>query len=258
MSLENRAAIVTGGSSGIGRGICLELAREGARVVVADIQEEPKQGIYHEQDLVSSTVSEIKKIGADAFFVQLDVADEGAVASLITTTTERFGGLDILVNNAGIHIPGTTETMPSADWDRVVGINLRALFLTSKYAIPHLKRSRAGRIINIASIHAFGGGGGPAYASAKAGVVNMTRNVAIELGAASVTANAICPGYIETPIQDYLTTEQIEWCREKTPLPRLGRPRDIGRACVFFASDDAEWITGTSLTVDGGWTASVG
>ena len=139
MSLENRTAIVTGGSSGIGRDICLELAREGARVVVADIQEEPKQGKYHERDLVTSTVAEIEKIGGEALFVQLDIADEQAVAGLIATCVERFGGLDILVNNAGIHIPGTTETMPSADWDRVVGINLRALYLTSKYGIPHFE-----------------------------------------------------------------------------------------------------------------------
>ncbi len=255
MSLENRTAIVTGGSSGIGRGICLELAREGARVVVADVQEQPKQGKYHERDLVTPTVAEIEKIGSEGLFVQLDIADETAVAGLISTTVERFGGIDILVNNAGIHIPGTTESMPTADWDRVVGVNLRALYLTSKYCIPHLKESQAGRIINIASIHAFGGGGGPAYATAKAGVVNMTRNAAVELGADGVTANAICPGYIETPIQDYLTPDQIEWCRDKTPLPRLGLPRDIGRACVFFASEDAEWITGTALPVDGGWLA---
>ncbi len=257
MSLENRTAIVTGGSSGIGRGICLEFAREGARVVVADVQEEPKRGKYHERDLVTSTVAEIERIGSEGLFVQIDIADEQAVADLISTTVARFSGIDILVNNAGIHIPGTTESMPSADWDRVVGVNLRALYLTSKYSIPYLKESRAGRIINIASVHAFRGGGGPAYATAKAGVVNMTRNAAVELGDDGVTANAVCPGYIETPIQDYLTLEQIEWCKEKTLLPRLGLPRDIGRACVFLASDDAEWITGTALPVDGGWLATI-
>ena len=255
MLLDNRTAVVTGGSSGIGRGVCLEFAREGARVVVADLQEEPKRGKYHDRDVVTPTMAEIGKIGGEAVFVQLDVADEQAVSGLIDTAIDRFGGLDILVNNAGIHIPGTTETMPSTDWDRVIGVNLRAMYLSSKYAIPHLRASRAGRIINIASILAFGGGGGPAYSCAKAGVVNMTRDAAVELGADSVTVNAVCPGYIETPIQDYLTPEQIEACREKTLLPRLGLSRDVGRACVFLASDDAEWITGVALPVDGGWLA---
>ena len=255
MLLDNRTAVVTGGSSGIGRGVCLEFAREGARVVVADLQEEPKRGKYHDRDVVTPTVAEIGKIGGEAVFVQLDVADEQAVSGLIDTAIDRCGGLDILVNNAGIHIPGTTETMPSTDWDRVIGVNLRAMYLSSKYAIPHLRASRAGRIINIASILAFGGGGGPAYSCAKAGVVNMTRDAAVELGADSVTVNAVCPGYIETPIQDYLTPEQIEACREKTLLPRLGLSRDVGRACVFLASDDAEWITGVALPVDGGWLA---
>ena len=255
MLLESRTAIVTGGSSGIGRGICLEFAREGARVVVADVQEEPKRGKYHDRDLVTTTAAEIGKIGGEAIFVQLDVADEQAVSGLIDTSVDRFGGLDILVNNAGIYMPGTAETMPSTDWDRIIGVNLRAVYLTSKYAIPHLRVSRAGRIINIASIHAFGGGAGPAYATAKAGVVNMTRDVAIDVGPDGVTVNAICPGYIETPIQDYLTPEQIEQCLERIPLRRQGLPRDIGRACVFLASDDAEWITGVALPVDGGWTA---
>ena len=106
-------------------------------------------------------------------------------------------------------------------------------------------------------MHAFGGGGGPAYAPAKAAVVNLTRDAAVELGRDNITVNTICPGYIETAIQDYLTPDQIEECRRRTPLPRLGFPKDIGRACVFLASDDASWITGAALTVDGGWCAHV-
>ena len=120
-----------------------------------------------------------------------------------------------------------------------------------------MRKSKTGRIINIASVHAFAGGGGPAYAPAKAGVVNLTRDTAVEVAGDNITVNAVCPGYIETAIQDYLTPEQIDQCLEQTPLPRLGLPRDIGRACVFFASDDAEWITGTALPVDGGWLAPV-
>ena len=151
--------------------------------------------------------------------------------------------------------PSPEEGDPSFLNKRVVGVNLRGLFLSTKFALPHLCESKAGRIVNIASVHAFGGGGGPAYAPAKAGVVNLTRDTAVEVGRKGVTANAICPGYIETPIQDYLTQEQIAFSREHTPLPRMGKPRDIGRACVFLASDDAEWITGVALPVDGGWLA---
>ena len=137
-----------------------------------------------------------------------------------------------------------------------MAVNLRALYVASKYAMPHLKKP-SGRIIHIASVQAYGGGGGPAYAASKAGVVNLTRDTALELAPFGATVNAICPGYIETPIQDYLTPQDIADSRAKTPLPRLGLPEDIGKAAVFFASDDAAWITGTALPVDGGWMASI-
>lgn len=255
MLLKDRISIVTGGSSGIGRGIALEFAREGAKVVIADKQEIPLQGKYHEKDTVIPTLQEIENIGSRGKFIQTDISDELQVADLIQQTVENFGGVDILVNNAGIHIPGGTQDISVADWDKVVGVNLRSVFLTTKLAIPHLKKSNYGRIIQIASVHAYGGGAGPAYASAKAAVVNMVKDTALEVGKFGITVNAISPGYIETAIQDYLTLEQIESSLEKTPMQRLGLPKDIGRAAVFFASDDAEWITGTSLLVDGGASA---
>lgn len=257
MLLKDRIAIVTGASSGIGRGIAIEFAHEGARVAVADIQEIPRRGKYHEQNVRTPTVEEIEKLGAEGVFFPTDVSDELQVERLIQKTVERFGGLDILVNNAGIHIPGSSQEVSIADWDKVVGVNLRGVFVATKLAIPHLTKSRYGRIIQIASVHSYGGGGGPAYASAKAALVNMARDTALEVGPHGVTANAICPGYIETAIQDYLTPEQIEECIQRTPLPRLGLPRDIGRASVFLASDDAEWITGASLLVDGGFIAAL-
>lgn len=258
MKLKNRVAIVTGGSSGIGRGICMEFVKEGAKVVVADVQEYPKPGKYHDQDVTTPVLEEVEKIGGKGLFVRTDMGDEASVRNLMQDAASHFGGIDILVNNAGIFIPGDSQTLDVADWDKVIGVNIRGLFLSTKFVIPHLRDSKAGRIINVASVHAFHGGGGPAYAPAKAGVLNLTRDTAIEVGARGITVNAICPGYIETPIQDYLTQEQIDDCLEKTPLPRLGLPSDIGRAAVFFASDDAEWITGAALPVDGGWLAPVG
>ena len=255
MRLKDRICIVTGGSSGIGRGIALEFAREGARIVVVDKQETPLRGKYHETDTTTSTLAEIEKLGASGLFLAADVADETQVAHVIERTLEHFGGLDVLVNNAGIHIPGGTQDLSIADWDSVVAVNLRAVFVATKLAIPHLKHSAYGRIIQIASVHAYGGGAGPAYAPAKAAVVNMVRDTALEVGRFGITVNAICPGYIETAIQDYLTPEQVEAALEKTALPRFGLPRDIGRAAVFLASDDAEWVTGASLLVDGGFTA---
>ena len=255
MLLKDRISIVTGGSSGIGRGIALEFAREGARIVIADIQDTPLQGKYHEVDVTTPTVQEIENLGAQGIFIKTDVSDESQVARMVQRTVEHFGGLDILVNNAGIHIPGGSQDISIADWDKVIGINLRGVFMSTKLAIPHLKKSKFGRIIQIASVHAYGGGAGPAYASAKAAVVNMVRDTALEIGKYGITVNTICPGYIETAIQDYLTPEQVESSLKKTPLQRLGLPKDIGRAAVFFASDDAEWITGTSLLVDGGASA---
>ncbi|NKB67200.1 MAG: glucose 1-dehydrogenase [Candidatus Latescibacteria bacterium] len=257
MRLENRVALVTGASSGIGRGIALELARQGACLVVADIDPEPKRGKYHQRQAQRPTADEIVAGGGQALFVGTDMAQDEAVKNLIDRTVDHFGQLDILVNNAGIYIPGDSQSLPLADWDRVVGINLRAIFVATKFALPHLRAAKAGRIVNIASVHAFGGGGGPPYAAAKAGLVNLTRDTALEGAPQGVTVNAICPGYIETPIQDYLTSEQIEAARQGTPLPRFGTPKDIGLACAFLASDDAEWITGVALPVDGGWLAPI-
>lgn len=256
MKLNGRVALVTGASSGIGRGIAMALAREGAQVVVVDIRETPKQGKYHETDLTTSTVEELENLGAKGLFVQTDVSDDQAVSRAIHQAVSAFGGLDILVNNAGIAIPGGIEETTIADYDAMMAVNLRAVYVASKFAMPHLKKP-SGRIIHIASVQAFGGGGGPAYAASKAGVVNLTRDTALELAPFGATVNAICPGYIETPIQDYLTLQDIEDSRAKTPLPRLGLPEDIGKAAVFFASDDAAWITGTALPVDGGWMASI-
>jgi len=255
--LADRAAIVTGASSGIGRGIALELAREGAKVVVADLREDAKVGKYHQTEAPPPTVEEIESAGGTALFQQTDVADERQLEYMVSRTLDEFGQLDVVVNNAGISKVGDSQQLALADYDRIIAVNMRALFVVTKYAVPHLKRSRFGRIIHIASVHAYGGGGGAAYASSKAAAVNLARDTAPELGPHGVACNVICPGYVETALQDYLTLEQIEQARRHTLLPRFGLPRDIGRAAVYLASDDAEWVTGASLVVDGGYIAGV-
>ena len=255
MRLKNRIAIVTGASSGIGRAIALTLSNEGANVIVSDSDETPKRGKYHEKNTTTPTVDEISKSGGQGTFVQCDMSDEQGIKNLIGKTIEEHGRIDILVNNAGICFTSDSQETTTEAFDNLVGINLRGVFLATKYAIPHIKKSKTGRIINIASVHAFNGGGGPAYAASKAGVVNLTKDTAIELAPNGGTVNAICPGYIETAIQDELTEQDIKDSIEKTPLPRLGLPKDIGLAALFLASDDAEWITGISLIVDGGMLA---
>ena len=257
MRLKDRISIVTGASSGIGRGIALEFCNEGAKVVVADIQEQPKIGKYYERNPRPSTVQVIQELGGEGLFLKTDVANEEQVQRLVETTVGRFGGIDVLVNNAGMNVYGTSQHLTAADWDRVISVNLKALFLTTKFSVPFLKKSQFGRIIHIASVHFSGGGSGPAYASSKAAVVNLAKDTALEVGQDRVTVNVICPGFIETPIQDYMTLEAIEADKNRTVLPRLGVPKDIGKAAVFLASDDAEWITGTSLVVDGGYIAGI-
>ena len=148
MVLKGRTAVVTGGSSGIGRGVCIEFAREGANVVVADVQAAPKRGKYHEQDTVTPTVEEVEKLGARGLFVQADVADEEEVRQLMKGAAAEFGGVDILVNNAGIFTLGNSEELPVSEWERIIGINLKGVFLTTRHVLPHMRNSRAGRIIN--------------------------------------------------------------------------------------------------------------
>ncbi len=255
--LQDRVAIVTGASSGIGRGIALAFANEGAIVVVADIREEPLRGKYHETNHRPPTAEQIFANGGSALYLQTDVSSIQQIERMIKTTILRFGKLDILVNNAGIGVVSEIDSQTDKEWDDLIGINLRAPFIATRLSIPHLQASSHGRVINVASVHAFGGGAGPGYASSKAALVNMTRDAAMTLGPDQITVNAICPGYIETPIQEYLSVQQIDSVRNRTPLPRLGKPSDVAGAAVYFASDEAQWVTGASLLVDGGMTASM-
>ena len=206
-----------------------------------------------------------ESFGIDTSSLGREVSDSGhhlrrVVRSRSLAARPRPAGLDILVNNAGIAMAGGTEDLPIDDWDRTLDVNLRGVFTTTKRALPHLKQSPAGRIINIASVNSFRGGLGPAYTASKAGVMNLTRDLAVEVGGSGVTANAICPGAIETAVQDFLGDKAEQLCeaiQAVTPISRMGTPRDIGRACVFLASDDAAWVTGIALPVDGGLLCGV-
>lgn len=252
---EGRTVVVTGGSSGIGRGIALRFAEEGANIVNADIRRDPAVGEYYgPEDERPTDVLVREEHAGTAFYAETDVSDNEDVKRLINETLSQFDTIDVLVNNAGIFLAGNSQDIDIEDWESVIGINLEGVFYCSKAAIPSLKASE-GHLINIGSVHATEGGGGPPYASAKAAVVNLTRDLAVELGPHEVNVNAICPGFIETPIQDYLSDEDIEAALEHTLLPRGGLPKDIGDAAVFLACDEASFVHGEALYVDGGWTA---
>lgn len=257
MSLQNRVAIVTGGSSGLGRGIATRLADAGADIVIADVQRDPKTGTYFETDVETPTDELVRhKYGVESLYEQTDVADEASVEALVERTIEAFDRLDILVNNAGISDSATSQSLTTERWNRVLAVNLSGQFLTAKYVIPHLQNAEQGRIINISSINALRGGGGPAYAASKAGVVNLTRNLAKELAPAGVTANVILPGVMKTAQQDVNDEAAMQAERERTPHPRIGEPEDVANMVGFLASDEAEWVTGAEIVVDGGYMVS--
>jgi NAD(P)-dependent dehydrogenase (short-subunit alcohol dehydrogenase family) len=254
MTTAQRVAIVTGASSGIGRGIARALAADGLHVVNADVRREPKEGDHYGPDESVPTDRLIERdYGVRGTYVETDVSDAGQVETLVSSVVAEFDRLDVLVNNAGIIVPGTSQETTPEDWQAVVDVNLTGNFLTSKYAIPHLKRADHGRIVNVSSVNAKLGGAGPAYSATKAGILSLTRDLAFELAPSRVTVNAVLPGVIKTPLQDVNDEETRRRQAERTPLPRIGEPADVGTAVRFLASEPAEWITGTSLPVDGGY-----
>lgn len=251
----DRTVLVTGAASGIGRGIATRFGEEGARVVVADVRREPKQGEYYDTDVEQPTDEKITdETDGTGLYIETDVSDPDSVSDTVDEVVKEFGQLDVLINNAGIYVPGSSQEISTEDWQQVIDVNLTGHFNCAKYAIPHLVESE-GHIVNMGSVMASEGGAGPSYTSAKAAIVNLTRDLAVELGEASVNVNAICPGFVETPIQDYQTEESLQTQLDHTLLPHGGVPRDVGNAAVFLASKEASFIHGTTLYVDGGWAA---
>ena len=241
LSLENRIALVTGGGRGIGRAIALELARRGATVVVNDKSGE------------SVVCSEIQEFGGKANCFKADVSDFSDAQNLIKFTLDTFGDLHILVNNAGITRDGLILTMSEQDWDSVIAVNLKGTFNCSKAAVKHMIRKRYGRIISIASVAGqMGNPGQTNYSSSKAGQIGFTKSLAREVASRHITVNAIAPGFVDTTILDAMSPETLEAMLKMVPLGRKGKPEEIAYAAAFLASDEAAYITGQTLGVDGG------
>jgi 3-oxoacyl-[acyl-carrier protein] reductase len=244
MKLEGKAALVTGASRGIGREIALELARQGANVAVNFAGSEAK---------ANEVVDEIKALGRDAFTVQCDVSNAEQVAEMVKQTIDRFGKLDILVNNAGITKDNLLMRMKEQEWDDVININLKGVFLCTKAVTRQMMKQRNGRIINVASIVGVSGNPGQAnYVAAKAGVIGLTKTTAKELASRNITVNAIAPGFITTDMTDKLTEEVKTEMLKQIPLARFGEPKDIAKVTAFLASEDSAYMTGQTLHIDGG------
>ncbi len=242
-SLQDKVAVVTGASQGIGRETAMALAGAGAKVVVAARNEEK----------LAALVSEIAAAGGEAFAVKMDVADAEQVKAGFKRVIEKFGRLDILVNNAAVTRDGLAMRMKKDDWDAVLQTNLTGAHLCIQQALPTMMKARAGRIINISSVVAQSGNAGQAnYVAAKAGLIGLTKAIAIEIASRGITVNAVAPGFIETPMTDVLSDKVKEELKVRIPLGRMGSARDVASAIVFLASDEAAYITGHVLNVNGG------
>jgi 3-oxoacyl-[acyl-carrier protein] reductase len=242
-SLKDKVALITGASQGIGRDTALALAQAGAMVAVAARSEEK----------LATLVNELIAEGHQALAVKMDVADGEQVKAGFKQVLERFGRLDILVNNAAITRDGLAMRMKPDDWEAVLRTNLTGAHFCIQQALPTMMKARAGRIINISSVVAQSGNAGQAnYVAAKAGLIGLTKAIAVEIASRNITVNAVAPGFIETPMTDLLPDKVKEELKARIPLGRMGTARDIAAAIVFLASDEAAYITGHVLNVNGG------
>lgn len=243
MSLEGKVAVVTGAAQGIGKNIALALAKKGAAVVISDVN----------IDRAEETAAEVRGLGVKALAVACNVGSTDEVNTLFDRTVQEFGQVDIAVNNAGITRDGLLMRMKDEEWDAVININLKGVFLCSRAAVKLMAKRRTGRIINIASIvGAMGNAGQINYAAAKAGVIGMTKTIAKEYAGRNITCNAVAPGFIDTAMTQALPDEVKQEMFSRIPLGCFGKPEDVAAAVAFLASDDAAYITGQVLHVNGG------
>ncbi|MER2077019.1 3-oxoacyl-[acyl-carrier-protein] reductase [Psychrobacillus psychrotolerans] len=242
--LDGKSAIVTGASRGIGKDIALYLANEGAKVAV---------NYSGSKERAEAVVEEIKASGGEAFAIQANVDKADDVQNLISSTLEKFGSIDILINNAGITRDNLLMRMKEQEWDDVLNTNLKGVFLCTKAATRQMMKQRAGRIINITSIVGVSGNAGQAnYVAAKAGVIGLTKSSAKELASRNITVNSVAPGFITTDMTDALPEDIKSQMLSQIPLAKFGNPLDIAKAVAFLASEDANYITGQTIHVNGG------
>ena len=252
MRLQNRVALITGAGSGIGRATALRLAQEGARVAVVDWNETTGP----------ETVQLVKDQGGEAFFVHADVSKVADTERIVTQTVARYGQLNILVNNAAIMVEKTAIDTTEEDWDRIVSVNLKGTFFCAKYAILQFRRQGRGSVIvNMASVNSFFAEGGiAAYCTTKGGILQMTRALAMDHSAEGIRVNAICPGWIETPMNANffaLGPHIREQAGKLHAIARIGQPEEVANAVLYLASDEASFVTGAMLAVDGGFSAGL-
>ena len=249
MSLEGKIAIVTGagrGGRGIGRGIALALAQAGANIAITS-----RSNIADAEAVAEA----VRETGRTALAIQCDVSDAASVDSLFATVKEQLGRVDILVNNAGITRDTLLLRMSEDDWDGVLDANLKGTFLCTRAAAKIMLKQKSGRIINITSVNGQVGSPGQAnYSASKAGMIGFTKSVARELASRNITVNAVAPGFIDTQMTDFVSGDSREKLLEKIPLGRFGTAEDVGAAVAFLASEAASYITGQTLTIDGGLT----
>jgi len=248
MRLENKVAVISGGARGMGAVEAMLFAKEGAKVVIGDMLEDEGR----------KTEAEINEAGGECVFVSLDVSDESAWEKAVGEAVSRFGKLDILVNNAGIYRAHNVEETSSEEWDQIMDINAKGVFLGTKYAIPAMRKASGGSIVNISSVAGLvGSRETSAYNASKGAVRLLTKSTAIQYASEGIRANSVHPGTIETPMTEGFLADETKRADRlnRTPLKRLGRPEDVAYGALYLASDESSFVTGSELVIDGGRTA---